>query len=90
MDIYWNIEAIKVFAGYAFLMFIWPSVVFFDYLKKKSKIFWFSFCVTVQIVIVNTVILFMGLLHILNEQIVRCLFFGAFLFSVCRILINYK
>lgn len=90
MDIYWNIEAIKVFAGYVFLMFIWPSVVFFDYLKKKSKIFWFSFCVTVQIVIVNTFILFMGLLHILNEQIVRYLFFGAFLFSVCRILINLK
>ncbi len=85
MDIYWNMEEIKVFAGYIFLMYIWPSVVFWDYLKMKTKIFRFSFCVTVQIIIVNTVVLLMGLLHILNEKTVSCLFYGVFLIAVCRI-----
>ncbi len=64
MDIYWLLEYIKVFSGYIFLMFVWPTVVFRNHLRRKSKIYHFSFCVTVQIIIVNSVVLLTGLFHI--------------------------
>ena len=82
MDACLILEYVKVFAGYIFLMFIWPTVVFQKHLKAKTKRYHFSFCVTVQIVIVNTVVLVMGLLRILNSQLVFCLFYGIFLVSV--------
>lgn len=79
---YWIIEYGKVLFGYGFLMFIWPMVVFRKYLAGKSATFKFGFCVTGQIVLINTVILLLGLLHILNVWTVRILFYGSFLFSV--------
>lgn len=86
MDLYWVLEYGKVFCGYIFLMFLWPSVVFWKQLKKKSRIYQFGFCVTVQIVLISTVILTMGLFHILNSKWVICLFYGVFLLSVYRII----
>ena len=65
--LYWIIEYIKVLLGYGFIMFIWPSVIFRKYLKGKSVTFRFGFCATVPIVIINTVVLMLGLLHILNK-----------------------
>ena len=88
MDMYWTIEYIKVGGGYLFLLFIWPLVVFWNYLKEKSRIFRFSFCVTVQIIIVNTVVLMLGLLHILNGKVVCGLFYGTFLISVVKIAVK--
>lgn len=82
MDIYWIFEYIKVFGGYIFLMFIWPAVIFEKYLINKSKIYQFSFCVTVQVVLINTVVLMMGIFHILNGKVIVCLFYGIFLLSV--------
>lgn len=67
MDTYWILEYVKVFGGYIFLMFIWPTVVFGKHLRKKSKIYHFNFCVTVQIVLINTVVLVMGFFRILNS-----------------------
>ena len=84
MEMYIVMEYIKVFVGYIFLMFIWPSVVFGNYLRRKSKIFRFSFCVTIQIILVNTIVLMLGFFHILDEKVIKCLFYGMFLFSVCR------
>lgn len=80
--LYWIIEYGKVLLGYGFLMFVWPLVVFRKYLSGKSLTFRFSFCVTMQVVLVNTVVLFLGLLHILNDWTVRILFYGTFLFSI--------
>lgn len=80
--LYWTIEYCKVLFGYGFLMFLWPMVVFRKYLKGKSVTFRFSFCVTVQVVLVNTVVLMLGLLHILNDWTVRILFYGTFLYSI--------
>ena len=54
---YWMAEYGKVFFGYLFFMFIWPSSVFEGHLKEKSKAYRFSFCVTVQVVLANTVVL---------------------------------
>lgn len=82
MDMYWVMEYGKVFCAYLFLMFIWPTVVFGKFLKKRSRIFYFSFCVTVQVVIVNTVVLIMGLFHILDGRLAAGLFYGVFLFAL--------
>ncbi len=84
MDIYWILEYMKILAGYIFVMFIWPSVVFGEYLKGKSKRDYFSFCVTVQIVIINTVVLMLGLLGILNTGLVAVIFYGIFLAAVLK------
>ncbi len=75
---YWIAEYVRVFAGYLFLMFLWPSVVFGTYLRKKQAAFRFSFCVTMQIILVNVTVLTLGLFHILDQRLVACLFYGVF------------
>lgn len=79
---YWIAEYGKVFAGYLFLMFIWPSVVFGTYLRKKQTAYRFSFCVTIQIVLVNVIVLTLGLFHILDQRFVAVLFYGVFLIAL--------
>ena len=39
----------------------------FEYLAPKSRTYCFAFCSTVQVVIVNTVVLLLGLVHLLNR-----------------------
>ncbi len=82
--LYWALEYGKVFLAYMFIMFIWPSVVFRDYLKGKSKTFFFGFCVTVQPVIVNTIVLSLGLVHLLYPFMVRVVFYGVFLYRAVK------
>lgn len=82
--VFWLSEYGKVLFAYVMLMFVWPSVVFRGYLRDKSRTIRFAFCVTVQIVIVNTVVLCFGLLHILNAWTIRAFFYGIFLWSVLR------
>lgn len=84
VTLYWLLEYGKVLGGYLFLMYLWPSVVFRKYLRGKSRIFWFSFCVTGQVVLVNTVVLSLGLLHILNRWFVIAVFYGVFLWSLFK------
>lgn len=80
--VYWAVEYGKVLITYIALMYIWPSVVFRKYLAPKSRTYRFAFCSTVQIVIVNTVVLFLGLVHILNRWTMILVFYGALLFSL--------
>lgn len=75
---YWALEYGKVLIAYIAVMFIWPSVVFGGYLKGKSRSTRFCFCVTVQVVLVNTVVLGLGLLHLLHGWLVALLFYGSF------------
>lgn len=84
MEIYWLLEYGKVFLGYIFLMYVWPSVVFRKHLKDKTKTYWFSFCVTVQIVVINSIVLLLGIFHILSGWIVACLLYGIFFIAVGR------
>ncbi len=79
--LYWIIEYVKVLFGYGFIMFIWPSAVFRKYLKGKSVTFRFGFCATVPIVLINTVVLMLGLLHILNRWTMWIFFYGLFIWS---------
>ena len=83
-NLYWMLEYGKVFLGYLFLMFLWPSVVFGGHLKEKTRTYRFSFCVTVQIVIVNIVVLVLGLLHILHQAVVVILFYGIFFYALWK------
>lgn len=83
-NLYWMLEYGKVFFGWLFLMFLWPSVVFGGHLKEKTRTYRFSFCVTVQIVIVNTVVLVLGLLHILCQAVVVILFYGIFFYALWK------
>lgn len=86
---YWIIEYGKVFGGYLFFMFLWPSVVFGGHLKEKGKGYRFSFCVTVQVVIANTVVLLLGLFHILHPQLTAVLFYGVFLLALMKKLVRH-
>ena len=82
--LYWATEYVKVFLAYFAVMFVWPSVVFHNYLKDKSRTVRFAFCVTVPVVLINTVVLGLGLLHILHGWLVALLFYGAFLWGIVR------
>ncbi|MBQ2282936.1 MAG: hypothetical protein II250_02025 [Agathobacter sp.] len=84
IETYWVLEYVKVLLGYGFIMFLWPSVVFKHFLKGKSLSFRFSFCVTFQILLVNTLVLMLGLVHLLNPWILRIIFWGIFLWGLFR------
>lgn len=86
---YWMSEYCKVFCGYLFLMFLWPSVVFYDHLRTKSKTYRFGFCVTVPIVIMNTVVLGLGLLHGLSQWLTGLLFYGVFVLAFLKNFVAY-
>lgn len=90
METYWILEYGKVFLGYMFLMFLWPSVVFRKHLKDKNARYSFSFCVTIQILIINTVVLMLGLFHVLNKRLIVIMFYGVFMWSVSRHLVMIK
>lgn len=81
---YWIVEFIKVLSGYIFLMYLWPSVIFRKKLSGKSLTFQFAFCSTVSILLSNTIILVLGLFHILNEGIVRWIYYGIFFLSIFK------
>lgn len=81
---YWIVEFIKVLSGYIFLMYLWPSVIFRKKLSGKSLTFQFAFCSTVSILLSNTIILGLGLFHILNEGIVRWIYYGTFFLSIFK------
>lgn len=80
--LYWIIEYIKVFFGYGFIMFIWPLVVFRKFLSGKNVTFKFCFCSTVQVVLINYVVLFLGLFHLLNKFTMCTVFFGILIWSL--------
>ena len=84
ISLYWGMEYTKVLLGYAFIMFVWPSVVFRSFFRGKSLIFRFSLCVTLQVVLVNSVVLMLGLFHLLSPWVFRILFYGSFLWSIFR------
>ena len=82
--LYWAGQYAAVLSGYYVLMFLWPSIVFRRHLRKKDKLYRFSFCLTVQIVLINTVILGLGLFHVLNRWIVILIFYGVPFLSCLR------
>lgn len=78
----WILEYGKVLTVYLFILYVWPSVVFRNYLSKKGMAFRFSFCITFMILLLNTVVLLLGIAKLLNPWIIRILFYGPFFFPV--------
>ena len=74
---FWILEFVKVLLGYVLIQFLWPQFIFARHLRRKSVIYRFSFCVTVQTVLINTVVLGLGLLHILNSWTMYGVFLGT-------------
>ena len=81
---YWIVEFIKVLSAYIFLLYLWPSVIFRKKLSGKSLTYRFAFCSTVSILLSNTIILGLGLFHILNEWIVWWIYYGIFFLSIFK------
>ena len=77
--LFWILEYVKVFLAYFFVTFLWPMVVFRKFLKGKSRTFKFAFCVGPQILLINTVVLLMGLVKVLNPTTFRIVFWGTFI-----------
>ncbi|MBR4780734.1 MAG: hypothetical protein IK014_05195 [Lachnospiraceae bacterium] len=83
--LYWVLGYIKVFFVYFFIMYLWPSVVFKRHLKKKqSKVYKFVFCSVVQLILINTMVLGLGLIGIMRPVSFNILFYGLFLFFLFR------
>lgn len=85
-NMYWIFEYGKVLTAYLFLMFVWPLVVFRRLLRGKSLTFQVCFCPTCSIVLVNTVVLFLGLFHLLNKWTVMLFFYGIFIYSLLHLI----
>ncbi len=79
---YWIVEYVKVFLSYGFVLFIWPMIVFRKYLRNKNATFRFCFCATAQVIIINTMVLMLGLFHILNKWTMCIAFYGILLWSL--------
>lgn len=84
MDMYPYVETLKVGVAYVSLLYIWPCILYRSVLRNKGLTFRFLFCSMVQPVLVSTVVLMLGIFHILNIWIVRALFWGALAVSVLR------
>ena len=73
-EFYWAFEYGRVFFAYVFILYLWPSVVFKKYLKKRtSRTFKFAFCSVVMPVLVNTVVLGLGLIGLLKPFVFNIL-----------------
>ena len=81
---YWALEYVRVFFAYVMILFVWPSVVFRDYLRGRSRTVRFSFCVTVPVVLLHTVVLSLGVFHILYGWLIAVLFYGTLLLVLLR------
>ncbi len=81
---YWVFEYIKVLLVYAFMMYIWPAVVFRRHLSGRGRAYRFCFCVNVTILLFNAAVLLLGLVHLLNRWLVVIAYFGVFLVQLVR------
>lgn len=81
---YWLFEYGKVLLAYGFIMYLWPSVVFRPHLSGKSGAYRFCFCVNGSLLLINTLVLLLGLVRLLNQTLVAVLFWGVFALQLYR------
>lgn len=82
---YEMIEYGKVLFGYVFLMWVWPSIVFYRHLRRKPPMYRFGFCVTVVPVCLNGLVMGLGLFHALRMALTALILAGIFLVSAVRL-----
>ncbi|GEM_PF-328392 len=87
---YWILEYFKVNITYMLLVFVWPSILFHKFLKKKSFTFRFMFCAVSSVFLLNSVVMVLGLLHILYAVVFRILFYGSIAVSLYMRIPNKK
>lgn len=83
-EYYWWMECFKVLLAYIVMVFVYPTILFRNYLKGKSRTFWFGFCVTGSLMLITTVVIALGIVHLLNAWVVRILFYGSLIWSITR------
>lgn len=66
------------------IVFVWPSFLFAKFLKGKKFTFRFGFCVTASVLMINTGVILMGLLHILHGWLICLLVYGSAAFMLYR------
>ena len=85
---YWILEYGKVLAAYLIVMYLWPSVVLHKYFINKGLAYRFAFCATFMILLLNTTVLMLGIVKLLNQWIIRILFWGPLVYAaglwLCR------
>lgn len=82
---YWILQFMAVGLCYAFVMFLWPLVVFRGAMRNKSRTARFAFCTCGMVLFINLAVLAAGLIpHALHGWIVCLLFYGIFAASVWR------
>lgn len=84
--LYEAIEYGKVLLGYVFLMWVWPSAVFYRHLRHKPPVYRFGFCAAAAAVCLNALVLGLGLLHILSMPLMALILAGLFGVSAARLL----
>lgn len=88
--LFWAIEYVKVLLAYGIIFFVWPSIIFHKFLKNKSLSFRIVFCVTEQILLINTVVLMIGLVHGLRGWVIRILFYGPIVYGLIKSFVTNK
>ena len=88
--LYWGLEFTKVLNAYFVLMIVYPSFLCRRFLKGKSLTFRFGFCTTVSVLGINTVVLLLGLIHLLNPWVVRILFYGPLAYFIVKKILSGK
>lgn len=88
--LYWGLEFTKVLGAYFVLMIVYPSFLCRRFLKGKSLTFRFGFCTTVSVLGINTVVLLLGLIHLLNPWVVRILFYGPLAYFIVKKILSGK
>ncbi len=83
---YWISEYFKLLLAYDFVLYVWPQVVFENHLKGRSLTYRYGFCVTVTVLLVNTMVLLLGLIHCLRPWVTTVLFLGLFFW---RLFVNH-
>ncbi|MBP5280152.1 MAG: hypothetical protein J6Z03_06680, partial [Erysipelotrichaceae bacterium] len=83
---YWIIEMIKVFLAYMFVLFVWPSVVFYKYFRNKSLSQRFLICTIGVPIAITTLVIMLGLFHLLYQLIFVIGFYVIFAVQLYRML----
>ena len=74
---YWILEYIKTACVYFLAMYLWPYLVFYPYLKNKSRTFCFAFCSLSSVLLCNALVMVLGLLHLLHGWILTIVFYAV-------------
>ena len=83
-DAYWVKEYIGVWLGYCAVFYLWPSVVFYPYLKGRSLRFRFAFCTLASTVLIPTALTLLGIVKLLDVRVAGVLFYGLFFVQLIR------